>query len=171
MDGSQSRPRPTRSSSRRETWASHRKSYTGPTWLPSAPTSASAMKLVNLSHRFSNPTCQIVSPGSSSSPIPLTKLPSIPERSSSKIMLLILTGSSTSPPACCHVGSALRNRFFGIIGDGSCTSSMRFLTPPAWTASQRQFLQTLLKLSSPALPQPATYTLGITTHGLTDAFA
>ena len=170
VDGSQSRPRPTRSSSRRGIWASHRKYYTRLTWLPYAPTLAFAMKLVNLSHRFSNPTCQIASPESSSSPIPLTKPLSIPARSSSKAMLLTLTGSSTSPPACYHVGSAPRNRFFGTIGGGSCVLSTRTLPLPAQTTSQKRFLQTLLKLSSLALPQPATYTLGITMHGLTGVF-
>jgi hypothetical protein len=170
VDGSQSQPRPTRSSSRRGIWASHEKYYTRLTWLPYAPTMAFAMKLVNLSHRSSNPTYQIVSPESSSSPTPPTKPLSIPARSSLKVVSLILTGSSASPPACYRVGSAPRNRFFGTIGDGSCVSSTRSLSPPPRTASQKQFLRTVLKLSSLALPQPATYTLGITMHGLTDAF-
>jgi hypothetical protein len=118
--GSQSRLRPTRSSSRRVIWASHRKHYTRRTWWPYAPTLASATNLVNLPPRFSNPTCWIVSLESSSLPIPLTRPLSTPARPSSRAVSLTPTGNSTCPPACYRVGSAPRNRFSGTTGDGSC---------------------------------------------------
>lgn len=54
LDGSQNRPRPTHSSSRRAIWVSRRKHYTRHTWWPYRPTSPFVTNLVNLLLPHSN---------------------------------------------------------------------------------------------------------------------